>query len=112
VEAYSHYGSIKGGLSYYRAAFRGLWSRADGTVPAVSVPVTVIWGDRDRYLLPTAGHVDITKATNLKGVQRLTEVSEYEGLTNTCMMVFTNVGNSYHPAWVALFYFLVRSLSA
>jgi pimeloyl-ACP methyl ester carboxylesterase len=45
-------GALTGGLNYYRAL---------GVLPAlrmrpIAVPTTVIWGERDRYLLP--GHLD------------------------------------------------------
>lgn len=51
VQAWSVPGSLTGGLNYYRAAFRGYWNKKEPGLP-VNVPVTVIWGDLDDYLLP------------------------------------------------------------
>lgn len=52
-------------MSYYRSAFRGYWNSADGTVRVVRIPVTVIWGDQDPYLLPIVADADNKTAPNL-----------------------------------------------
>jgi epoxide hydrolase 4 len=53
-KAWSQPGALTGGLNYYRAAFRRaarLARSARGSRPIVA-PVLIIWGRRDRFLLP------------------------------------------------------------
>jgi epoxide hydrolase 4 len=61
-EAWSQPGALRGGLNYYRAAGMGEQVTAGGvpeeymtkiTSQTVEVPTLVIWGEKDRALLPT-----------------------------------------------------------
>ncbi len=62
MEAWSQPGALTGGLNYYRAArlgpFIGESDEAlenlieDPSLAAITVPTMVIWGEKDRYLLP------------------------------------------------------------
>ncbi|KAL2633915.1 hypothetical protein R1flu_005394 [Riccia fluitans] len=67
VKAYSHPGAMKGSLSFYRAAVRGLWHQS-GKVPVVETPVTVLWGYKDDFLLPIVAEPDKATAPNAKVV--------------------------------------------
>ncbi|KAL3693822.1 hypothetical protein R1sor_007473 [Riccia sorocarpa] len=67
VKAYSHPGAVKGSISFYRAAVRGLW-HPSGEVPVVKTPVTVFWGDKDAFILPIVAQPDKATAPNSKVV--------------------------------------------
>ncbi|BFI31763.1 epoxide hydrolase 4 [Marchantia polymorpha subsp. ruderalis] len=68
VTAYSIPGAIKGSLTFYRAAVRGLWHLPDKKVPVVKTPVTVFWGDKDSFLLPIVAEPSKDTALNAKVV--------------------------------------------
>jgi pimeloyl-ACP methyl ester carboxylesterase len=51
------------GINYYRASFRsGPWRHVLATV---TVPVLILWGDRDRHLLPFLAGVDSSWASTV-----------------------------------------------
>jgi len=50
VEAAAQPGALTGAINYYRAAFRHPFRQAD--LRRIEVPVQVIWGEQDPYLLP------------------------------------------------------------
>jgi epoxide hydrolase 4 len=58
VSAWSEPDALTGGLNYYRAAFRRRPPRTLRTLQAIERPTLVIWGDRDRYLLPRLAEPD------------------------------------------------------
>ncbi|KAG6551242.1 hypothetical protein Mapa_007168 [Marchantia paleacea] len=68
VTAYSVPGAIKGSLTFYRAAARGLWHLPDNKVPVVKTPVTVFWGDKDSFLLPIVAEPSKDTALNARVV--------------------------------------------
>jgi pimeloyl-ACP methyl ester carboxylesterase len=52
VEAFSRPGALTAAVNYYRAAFRGGPNRVARSVRRINVPTLLIWGERDRYLVP------------------------------------------------------------
>ena len=52
VAAFSDRRSLTGAINYYRAVFRGGPAAMSRQVRPVRAPTLVIWGDRDRYLVP------------------------------------------------------------
>jgi len=50
VEAARRGDALRGGMNYYRAAFRDLVPRLRQKPPRVDAEVLVIWGERDRFL--------------------------------------------------------------
>ena len=52
VEAFARPGALTAAINYYRAAFRGGPGNARRAVRRIDLPTLVIWGERDRYLVP------------------------------------------------------------
>jgi pimeloyl-ACP methyl ester carboxylesterase len=52
VAAFSDRRSLTGAINYYRAAFRAGTGAIERDIRSVRAPTLVIWGDRDRYLVP------------------------------------------------------------
>jgi pimeloyl-ACP methyl ester carboxylesterase len=52
VEAFSQPGALTAALNYYRAAFRRGPADVSRSVRTIDVPTLLIWGERDRYLVP------------------------------------------------------------
>lgn len=52
VDAFSQPGALTAAINYYRAAARaGPWQLARATRP-IDAPTLLVWGERDRYLVP------------------------------------------------------------
>jgi pimeloyl-ACP methyl ester carboxylesterase len=56
VEAFSRPGALAAAINYYRAAFRRGAGAASRSVRRIDLPTLLIWGDRDRYLVPGLTH--------------------------------------------------------
>ena len=58
LNAWSQPGAMRGSVAYYKAIdlFSEFRSDRRGTLPRITVPTLVIWGERDRYLL--TGNLD------------------------------------------------------
>jgi pimeloyl-ACP methyl ester carboxylesterase len=52
VAAFSGRRSLSGAINYYRAAFRAGPRTMERDVRPVRAPTLIVWGDRDRYLVP------------------------------------------------------------
>ena len=52
VGAYRQPGALTATINYYRAAARRPWDGAGRGARRIDVPTLVIWGERDRYLVP------------------------------------------------------------
>jgi pimeloyl-ACP methyl ester carboxylesterase len=52
VEAFSQPGALTAALNYYRAAFRGGPAGVARSVRTIDIPTLLVWGERDRYLVP------------------------------------------------------------
>ena len=52
VEALAHPGALTAMINYYRAAMRSGRSTIERQLVPIRVPTLLIWGDRDRYLVP------------------------------------------------------------
>jgi pimeloyl-ACP methyl ester carboxylesterase len=52
VEAFARPGALTAALNYYRAALRQGPGHARQSVRRIDVPTLLIWGERDRYLVP------------------------------------------------------------
>ncbi|KAL3698413.1 hypothetical protein R1sor_012489 [Riccia sorocarpa] len=81
VKAYSIPGALKGGMSYYRASVRGLWD-VSNKKSVVNAPVTMIWGDKDTYLLPAIAEVDKETVPNAR-IVHLPECGHWPMWDNT-----------------------------
>jgi pimeloyl-ACP methyl ester carboxylesterase len=76
VRAWSQPGALRAGINYYRAAARRGLGRLARDVRRIDTPTLLIWGERDRYLVP-----DLTRgleqwAPNLR-VERLPGASHW-----------------------------------
>lgn len=54
VRAVQAPGAARGMVNYYRAALRHDLVRAPWTIRRIDTPTRVLWGDRDRFLVPSA----------------------------------------------------------
>ena len=52
AEAWSRPGALKAGIDYYRALLLRTRSSRDALLRRIEIPTLVLWGDRDRYLIP------------------------------------------------------------
>src|SRR4051812_30503715 len=52
VEAFSRPGALTAAINYYRAAFRGGPGNVSRSMRTIDIPTLLIWGERDRYLVP------------------------------------------------------------
>jgi pimeloyl-ACP methyl ester carboxylesterase len=76
VEAWSQPGAITAMLNYYRAGFRQR-RQAREQSGAVEAPTLVVWGDRDRHLVPELAEPEPSDVPNLEGVERLPDASHW-----------------------------------
>jgi pimeloyl-ACP methyl ester carboxylesterase len=52
VDAFARPGALTAALNYYRAAFRQGPGHATRSIRRIDAPTLLIWGERDRYLVP------------------------------------------------------------
>jgi pimeloyl-ACP methyl ester carboxylesterase len=52
VEAFSQTGALTAAINYYRAAIRDGIGRADRSVRRIDTPTLLIWGEREKYVVP------------------------------------------------------------
>jgi pimeloyl-ACP methyl ester carboxylesterase len=76
AQAFSDRRSLTGAMNYYRAAFRAGPRRMAASVRPVEAPTLVIWGDRDRYIVPAAATGVEPWVRNLR-VERLPRASHW-----------------------------------
>jgi pimeloyl-ACP methyl ester carboxylesterase len=76
VEAWSQPGAITAMLNYYRAGFRQRRQIREQS-GAVKAPTLVVWGDRDRYLVPELAEPEPSDVPNLERVERLPDASHW-----------------------------------
>ncbi len=77
-DALTQPGALTGGLNYYRAAARDLRGRT-GDIRTTATPTMVVWGERDRYLLPSMSTGLETWFENLR-VERLPDAGHWAQL--------------------------------
>ena len=76
VEAFADRRALTGAINYYRAAVRaGPWAMA-GRVRPIAAPTLLIWGERDRYLVPELASGLEAWVPNLR-VERLAAASHW-----------------------------------
>jgi pimeloyl-ACP methyl ester carboxylesterase len=51
VMAFSEKGAVQASINYYRAGYQGLWGQKPGSKPGTQLPVGIIWGEADQYLI-------------------------------------------------------------
>ena len=76
VEAIARPGALTAGINYYRAAFSRRQLREARQPRRIEAPVLVIWGERDRYLLPELAQPDPAWVPNAR-VERLPNASHW-----------------------------------
>lgn len=76
VEAFSAPGALTGPINYYRAAVRSGPAHVTRNVRPVAAPTLVIWGERDRYLVPR-NVVGLERWVPDVRVERLPEASHW-----------------------------------
>ena len=76
VETFSRPGAVTSAINYYRAAFRAGAARAKRAVRRIDVPTLLIWGERDRYLVPELSDGLEPWVTNLR-VERLPSATHW-----------------------------------
>jgi pimeloyl-ACP methyl ester carboxylesterase len=101
VQAWSQPGALRAGTNYYRAAARRGLGRLARDVRRIDTPTLLIWGDRDRYLVP-----DLTKGLepwvpDLR-VERLSGASHWvmqdePEVVNRLLVEFLSQGPAYGP---------------
>ena len=70
-EAWSQPGALTGSLNYYRALSRQTPWGAERRIVPIEAPTRVIWGTRDRYLVPDLAEPHRSDVPNLERVVRL-----------------------------------------
>jgi pimeloyl-ACP methyl ester carboxylesterase len=77
VEAFSHPGALTAAINYYRALTRQTPSLARAlSRTTIETPVLVIWGERDRFLVPELARPDPTLVPNAR-LERLPDASHW-----------------------------------
>jgi epoxide hydrolase 4 len=76
VEGFARPGALTAALNYYRAAFRQGPGHAGRSVRRIEAPTLLIWGERDRYLVPELTEGLEQWVSNLR-VERLPNASHW-----------------------------------
>jgi epoxide hydrolase 4 len=92
VAALSQPGALRGGINYYRAAFRTNPFVARPTHRRIDVPILVIWGEQDRYLEPEVAEPDPSWVADVQ-VERIPDASHWvladaPGQVNQLLLAF------------------------
>ena len=76
VAAFAEPGALTAAINYYRAAFRSGPARAVRGVRRIDAPTLLVWGERDRYLVPELTRGLEPWVTNLR-VERLPRATHW-----------------------------------
>jgi hypothetical protein len=65
VMAFSEKGAVQASINYYRAGYQGLWGQKPGSKPGTQLPVGIIWGEADQYLIKQLAEPHEALATDI-----------------------------------------------
>jgi pimeloyl-ACP methyl ester carboxylesterase len=76
VEAFARSGALTAAINYYRAAFRGGPGNVRRSIRPIDCPTLLVWGERDKYLVPALTRGLEPWVTNLR-VHRLPHATHW-----------------------------------
>jgi epoxide hydrolase 4 len=64
-------------INYYRCSVRASQKKAEAAIRPISAPTLLIWGERDRYLVPRVRKPDPNDVPGLERIERLPDASHW-----------------------------------